>query len=545
MKTTNYIYIILLGVLLPINIWSQSSDQNYILTRTYQNDSSTVYLDAIQYFDGLGRLKQTIQRAITPNKQDLVSIQEYDTFGRESNTWLPGVSATNGAFVDPEGLKNRIKTSQLYNNDQNPYSQPVYEASPLNRILKQFGPGQDWHNNGKAVNTDYLTNIISDNKLNCIYYSVYETSAKDTILILTKKRDYNTGELYVTRVSDESGNVPHEFKDKLGRVVLTRQIENSKNLDTYYIYDDSGNLRIVLPPIASQNLQNGNSWSSQTDDNLKQYAYLYKYDHRKRCIAKKLPGCDWIYYVYDKADQLIYTQDGEQRAKGEWLFSIPDAFGRPVLSGVCTDTLNIHNTVVKGEYTNGGAYKGYNLSVGELSQHTLLTVNYYDNYDYLDLVPNSANYVYDPTKESNGFGKRYNEGNGYEAKTLLTGTITSTYGSDGNTELYSVMYYDNRGRLIQAHSSNHLSGVDKTYMAYNFTGQPVKMQTIQRVVLKNGQTKETSELYTYSYDHAGRLTETKHTIGNSNRAMIIRNNYDELGRLASTDRNTYEKSVNP
>lgn len=522
-----------------------TESKNFIHKQIFTEEGEKQYLEEIQYYDGFGRPTEMIQRNITPSFSDLISIQEYDDFGRATSTWLPiAMPSKNGAFADPVELKNAIKASSIYGNDQNPFSQPVYEASPLNRVLKQFGPGQDWQNNERAVNTDYLTNIAADDILNCIYYSISESSNKDILLTLIKEKNYDTGELYVTKISDENENLSYEFKDKLGQVVLTRQIENDSKLDTYYVYDDFGNLRIVLPPIASQNLKNKSSWNSQTNEYLKQYAYLYKYDNRNRCIAKKLPGSDWIYSVYDKADQLIFTQDGEQRAKGEWLFSIPDAFGRPVLSGVCNDTLNVHNSVVRADYTGSGVYKGYTLSISGLNQYSLLTVNYYDNYDFLN--KNSfPNFEYDQTKESKGFGKQYNEGKGYEAKTLLTGTITSTFGTESNTELYSVMYYDNRGRLIQTHTSNHLSGVDKSYTAYNFTGQPVKMLSTQSVILKDGQAKETSELYSYTYDHAGRLLETRHTIGNSNHSMIIRNEYDELGRLASSDRNVYKANVNP
>jgi hypothetical protein len=36
---------------------------------------------------------------------------------------------------------------------------------------------------------------------------------------------------------------------------------------------------------------------------LKNYAYIYKYDTRNRCIKKKLPGCDPIQMKYDKAER--------------------------------------------------------------------------------------------------------------------------------------------------------------------------------------------------------------------------------------------------
>lgn len=77
-----------------------------------------------------------------------------------------------------------------------------------------------------------------------------------------------------------------------------------------------------------------------------------------------------------------------------------------------------------------------------------------------------------------GYGTQYTGG----YKGLLTGTISAQQLFDGTispTYLYSVMYYDNRGRLIQAKSNNHLSGgIEQEYIAYNFTGQPIKKMHI-------------------------------------------------------------------
>lgn len=65
--------------------------------------------------------------------------------------------------------------------------------------------------------------------------------------------------------------------------------------------------------MVSAQLVSGSSYSSQTSASLAQYAYLYKYDMRNRCIGTKLPGCSWEYKVYDLADRLIFSQTGEQR----------------------------------------------------------------------------------------------------------------------------------------------------------------------------------------------------------------------------------------
>ncbi|HMM05004.1 DUF6443 domain-containing protein, partial [Dysgonomonas sp.] len=68
---TRYIVIHLLSVLVIANLHSQTAVQNYIQTRTYTNAAGTAYQDQIQYFDGLGRPMQTVQRGITPDGKDL------------------------------------------------------------------------------------------------------------------------------------------------------------------------------------------------------------------------------------------------------------------------------------------------------------------------------------------------------------------------------------------------------------------------------------------------------------------------------------------
>ncbi|MFV0328207.1 MAG: DUF6443 domain-containing protein [Dysgonomonas sp.] len=553
MKT---LYIILLFILVGIGaVYSQSIDQNYILNRTYTNEAGTTYLDQVQYFDGLGRPVQTIQKTITPGtdpsaRKDLVTLQQYDSFGREFKLWLPAAIANNnGAYADTLSIMNASKTTNTNSGaaDQKSYSYPIYEASPLNRVLKQYGPGQDWQNNGKAVATGYLTNtykasasLTVADSLVCARYLADDTRGS---IIVSRSGNYAGRELYVTRLKDEDGNTSYEFKDKLGQVILTRQVNINEHgitelLDTYYTYDSFGNLKMVLPPMASDMVNTDAAQLNANSYVRLNLAYLYLYDNRNRCIGKKLPGCDWMYYVYDKADRVIFTQDGEQYNKSpkEWTFSIPDAFGRVVLTGTCTNSLDysanpLANIVVKASYNTGrtNLSNSYTVTGVTLSAPRILSVNFYDNYDFRGMteVPSSGTeYI-----AESGYGTQYTGG----YKDLLTGSLTAQYQSDGtiaSTYLYSVMYYDDRGRLIQTKGNNHLTGgVEKEYIAYNFTGQPTQRKHVHSATGKNTQT----EVYAYSYDHAGRLLKTTHQLTDGttvkDQVTLAENDYDELGRL--------------
>ncbi|NDV97147.1 RHS repeat-associated core domain-containing protein [Dysgonomonas sp. 521] len=523
-----------------------SANQNYIQTRTYTTDNGSRYMESIQYFDGLGRPLQTVQRAVTPNTADLVTYQEYDPFGRDGRAWLPTVAAgNNGAFVSHANYKAKAMTtykSTTYNttSDSVAYSRPVYEASPLNRVVEQYGPGMDWQKNGKAVKTAYLTNTTSG-ELVCKKFGV---GGSGTATTLAKSGNYAASQLYVTRMTDENENVSYEFKDKLGQVVLTRQISGTAH-DTYYVYDNFGNLCYVLPPELSDKATADGTVSASLID---LWGYQYKYDGRNRCIIKKLPGTEKIYYVYDKADRLIFTQDGEQRnrktgTKSEWTFTKYDAFGRVIISGIYrTDASHASlqttykNVVFKELVGTGNFGYSWNYLSGAIENKDVLLVNYFDYYTSVPDVNDYKNRLkYVP---QSGYGAQHTS-----AKGQLVATRVKNIKSDNSTvhnalgESGTFFYYDNRGRLIQTHSTNHLGGVESEYIAYNFTGQPVKKMHVHTKDA-NGGGKQT-EVYAYTYDHAGRLLKTTHQLNSGITVTLASNTYDELGRLKTNQKHTH------
>jgi len=492
-------------------------------------DNSVQAQITTQYFDGLGRAIQKNQQEFSPDKKDVVVIQEYDNLGREWKTWLSSaISSNSGAYFNPYLIK---QNSKVYNGDARPYSEITYKQNPLNEISSKYNPGEKWFMNSKSIETETLINT-SKGELSCNYYKI---EGRYINTQLKSNSTFPSGELVITKTKDEDGNKLFEFKNKLGQVVLMRQINNGEKHDTYYVYDISGNLSYVLPPLAANTID-----CEDTSQTIHLYAYLYKYDRRNRCIAKKLPGCGWVYYLYDKTDQLIFTQDSEQRLKGEWLFLIPDAMGRIAVTGICKNSFDymtdpLKNVVVKGTWANvTNSYKGYNISGITLSNPTIQMVNYYDNYEFLGLngIPPATTGSNTAYEAKSGYGVQYIGGH----KGLMTGTLSALLEENvNNNYLYSVIYYDNKGRVILTRSNNHLGGTETEYLAYNFTGQPLKKRQEHSVG-----NNTIPEEYAYLYDHTGRLLTTTHKLNEGQEIILAENTYDELGRLLTNKKGNNE-----
>jgi RHS repeat-associated protein len=517
--------------LLPLWLSAQTSTQNYIVTTVpFQKATDpTTLIDAnsnttIQYFDGLGRPSQTVQRAITPTNADLVSGIEYDPIGRDYRHWLPGAAeGNNGAYVSDFGSK----ASSTNGNDTKPYIETILESSPLNRPLGQHQPGVDWYTHPTGI--DYQTNDGS-----ILYFYVNSNNQ------LTKgSNNYATGTLFVTQVKDEDGKTGYEFKDKQGRVILKRQTYSGGNVDTYYVYNDLGQLSYVIPPKAVDELT-----PNLNDENsvLKQYCYLYRYDERGNCIYKRLPGCEPIYLIYDKTNRLLLSQDGNQRPFSKWTMNKYDILGRVIYTAVLIDATpyeyeleRFRDATVIEWYNTPNAQTdpmedtGYSRGWYDTAPTRLLTVNYYDDYSFLNLIPNKkASLTYDASKEQEGYTAQYSN-----AKGLLTGT--RIYHLDDSTKYEATaLYYDKYGRVVQTRSTNHLDGYDLVCNELKFTGAPARTLKTHNIA---GQASVT-ELYTYDYDKAQRPTTTKYSLNGGGEVTLASNSYDELGRLTSKKRHS-------
>lgn len=500
---------ILVLIVFSISGFSQSQDQNYFKTTTYINEGNDS-IETIQYFDGLGRPVQTLQKGITPQKFDLATFTEYDGVGREWKNHLPVIGSGNGTYVP----LSSFSSSPIYNGDNRTFAETIYEPSPLNRVAAQKGPGEAW--NSHPVSTDYQTNASGEVKL-------FTVSGAGQLI---NSGTYPPATLYKTVTKDEDNKSVIEYTDKLGRMIMRR---HGTNADTYYVYNDLGQLAYLLPPLAAD--------AGGSEDAVNKFGYVYQYDGRGNCRYKKLPGCEPIYMVYDKADRLIASQDGNQRKKNQWTINKYDILGRIIYTALLVRPVSLeqmentlHPLLIIEHYDEASSFSNTGYTCDYFTNElTPILVNYYDDYRFLQTLPSSG---IDTTKirytSKQGYSEKYTS-----AKGLLTGTRTYEL-SNPSKFTVSALYYDNKGNVIQSRSTNHLGGYDIVYYDLDFTGKPNK--TLKEHSRNQNHTGTTNELYTYAYDHAGRLTQTRYKLNNNDEVILSDNTYDELGRLARKGR---------
>ncbi len=93
--------------------------------------------------------------------------------------------------------------------------------------------------------------------------------------------------------------------------------------------------------------------------------------------------------------------------------------------------------------------------------------------------------------------------------------------------LLSVNYYDDKGRVLQSKSQNHLGGQDVANNTYGFTGELLAGNRSHTGT--NGSSVTIANRY--EYDHMGRKTETWQKMDSGNEVQLSKLEYNEVGQL--------------
>ncbi len=483
------------------------------------------------YFDGLGRPLQSVNKGVTPTGKDLVSMHIYDAFGREAVQYLPYVSTENtGTFkADPFTAQATFATAQ-YPGEQVFYEQTVFEPSPFNRPLKTLAPGNSWGGSDRGIAINYQLNDADEVRIWDI--------GLNAGAVAFSNGTYNAGELARTVTTDEHGKRVVEYKDKEGRVVL-KKVEITTTaanitqymgwLSTYYVYDDLGNLRTVIPPKATEWLA-ANNWNLGTTAGgqvLSKLCFRYEYDQRNRMVVKQVPGAGEVWMVYDSRDRLVMTQDAKMRPNELWIWTYYDGLNRPVKT-------------VLGDYPYERTDMVYFLALdpdffahNQLNDPKVLTETYYDNYSWTSGTGMPSTFstaetttgFLTPSDNVAPYARSLTPS--YLTRGMATGSKVRVLGT--NTFLYTVSFYDDRGRVIQTHSTNLTGGTDITTTQYAFDGRVLAVKHNHNAT--GLQPAQTTVITYNDYDDAGRLVKVRKSINGGTAKTILQNEYDALGQL--------------
>jgi Domain of unknown function (DUF6443) len=474
---------------------------NYIISRTAREAQTGSALDSdvdktttqLEYMDGLGKSVQSLVWKGSPDKlKDIISITtQFDLNGRPYKNILPTPSDALTGEYKPNA---QTLASAFYDGDTYPYTETVFENSPLNRPIKQFGAGQAWRTvgNEKFVTIQYL---LAGNGI--VQFSI---QANGTILGAT---NYGNSTLINNCILSERDFQTYELKDKQGRV--THKFQQLEAGFTYaitaYIYNDLNQLVAVISPEAYNKFGTGAGQVTsitESDAIFKELCFSYRYDNLGRLIEKHVPGAGWAYSVFDKQDRIVYFADDSDKTKDYWQWVKYDALGRKIQLGIqkcngiinraslqtafdlmTTETYEERGSALLG-YTNRSFPVGY-----EIVDADVMQVIYYD-----DVLWNTdVNYNF---QSANAF---HSQG---LTKGLMTGMLVRNVKT--NTWQKMVLYYDYRGKLIQDfHFTNRGNLIRKDHQ-YRFNGELLKT----RIQKKNGSTVLSTKTFSYQYDHLGR-----------------------------------------
>lgn len=471
---------------------AQDYRHSYVSTKDYLDSYGSRRITTVQYVDDYGRPEECATNALSDDGNYSYTYTEYDASGRVMRNWLPlATSNTNPDYIRYSYVQ--AGSSSTYN-DGHAYSQKQYDA--LGRTIYEAIPGDSWYANNKGNSHVYFTNTSGN---------VNKYTYQDDGIGLAQEGYWHEGTLSGERSIDADGKITETYKDLNGNLILERRDMNN---DTYYVYDNNGYLRAVLPPKCQE-------------VGIYNLSCIYRYDYNKygKCCKKILPGCDSIIYKYDMYNRIAFMQDGRMRLTGTYRFFLYDELGRLAIQGLCNNMpANIEHLVASVGYETGSdevCNTGYCLNTGyNLLDAQIEIVNYYDTYSFLG--NNSVQNYYINGADLSG-------SNSTNAYSMLTGQIIAT--SNGEY-LCSALYYDNKCNLIDKRETILGGGILSTATTYTFTNKP---ETITEILTKNGLTR--TVVKENSYNNVDKLLTQTHKYGSRATVTTANYSYNNVGLL--------------
>lgn len=427
-------------------------------------------------------------------------------------------------FYNPVGSSGNQQANGIIRTAY-PFSKTIFESSPLNRIAEKGETGAAWQPEtsrdakGRTKITEYGTNSKTDD----VKLWTIKTNGTNSIVNYAESSLSKTTLKDENWVSGKNGTI-EEFTDFEGRLILKRVWENDiVSLSTYYIYDDLGNLRYIVPPATTAS----SFTESETDNLFNQYIFAYHYDNKQRVVEKKIPGKGWEYIVYNKLGLIVMMQDAVQRDKEsqDWTVVKYDGQGRQIITGIYkygAKAINNYRVDIQtavdaqANQWEDKVATGIGYSVDRTyptaALSVVLSINYYDDYTAPGM----------PYYKSDDYSKM--------TKGLATATSVNVLGTA--TRLWTVNYYDDEARITKVYKQHYQSGgvnianYDEITNNYNFAGELTSGTRIHR----NGSSVTTIG-NSYAYDHVGRAKTVRQKINTGTEVVLSKFSYNEIGQL--------------
>jgi hypothetical protein len=451
---------------------------NNITDITYTGSSADKYDDAIvniTYYDGLSRPSQSIGLSASLSGKDIVSNSTYDCMGRaDAESYMPFVAdQSSGVFITNPLEKQQKFYSDMFPGDADRnYAFSQKEYGPAGLVMSQTGPGE----NGAAHPAKFAY------RLNDGFEGIKKLSV-DADGNLVVGVPYVADRLTVAESWQELPDDPQvhafEYKNPLGQLVAKEVRTDTDRRISYYVYDDMGRQRYIIPPIYSESLPS--TPTALSYESMKHYCYYMEYDEWGRVIKQCVPGAEPSYSIYDERGRLAMTQTGNQHEAGQWAYTKYDDQNRPVMTGITISTLEpaqlrdvFKAQTVFGETRTTGGIHGYTNNTYPIvaSEDEILSVNYYDDYEW-------------QTGTAHAF--RSDEALGGEKSEAIVGLVTGSkikiLDPQATTVqwLTSAVYYDDKYRTIQTVADLWPlgSGVEVVSNTHNFVGEVTQTRVTQ------------------------------------------------------------------
>ncbi|MDN3581554.1 DUF6443 domain-containing protein [Mucilaginibacter flavus] len=495
------------------------------------------------YLDQLGRPIQTVDVQASHSQVDIIQPAAYDNLGRATKNYLPYAGGSGDAIgsyrvnaVNDQAAYYNNGTGDKVADDTSPFSQQVFENSPLQRLL-----------NSGLVGSGFQPGVGGSHYKTLSYRS--NSSTADGNIIMwgpdgSNQGNYGANLLSVVSGVDEDGLTNLTYTDNAGRTVLKRQVfSSSVNYDTYYIYNNAGMVSYVVPPKATALLIPNSSYTLSTPA-VASLLHQYFYDNLGRVVKKVIPSRGTLTIVYDPLNRPVLTQDNNMAANHQWNYIKYDAKGRAISQGIYTNT-GYDNTTIQA-YVSGlalystywyesranapatGYYTNNSFPVSGTSANVPLAFSYFEDYDLKR--DGSAPFAY-ATQSITGESAQ----TALPMKGVPTMTRTASVGSGLSVWLLRVMFYDDKGHLIQTRSNNQLNYSqdvltdNQTVILDPFTG--VINKTSVAKVTGAGAANTQTVLTSLTYDHRNRVNTVDQVYNGGAVQHIASYSYNELGQV--------------